>query len=516
MTLRKGTLPSRDRLRSLRPRFSRIDAFGVKQLKRKTPKIPRVQMPFLSRRALSILRLKPFDVSTSGGRSSERYRRAALTTVASSVARVIALTTSLISVPLTFRYLGAERYGIWIILTSVIAVMGFADLGIGNGLINAISEAYGKDDRRLAREYLTSALVLMLGIAAFFVLAGIVVFPFLPWVRLFNVRSAVTAAEGAKAFLVLFCWFVLNIPLDVVTRAQSGLQRGYSSQIVSALGNIASLLGLLLVIALRGSLAWLVFASTFGVILATLLNGWILFRGHPWLLPSWHAYRTRSAQKILKLGVLFFVLQCANAIGFTSDNIVVAQVLGTASVAIYAVPQRLFTIVAMVFNMALAPLWPAYGEAIARGDVAWVRRVFAGSVAVSLAISIPISTLFVLCGPWILKVAMGKSLHVPLSLLVGLAVWSVIFSVGSAMSSLLNGVGPTRLQVTVAGVASIANLALSIFLTRRLGVIGVCLGSIITQLMFTYPIFFLLVRDLFGKMDQVRLESIEQQNIVAQ
>ncbi len=46
-------------------------------------------------------------------------------------------------------------------------------------------------------------------------------------------------------------------------------------------------------------------------------------------------------------------------------------------------------------------------------------------------------------------------------------------------------------------VASHSNLILSIFLTRRLGVIGVCLGSIITQLFITFPTCIVLIRNLF-------------------
>ena len=251
------------------------------------------------RRLLSLFQLHPFDTSTAGGRSKERLRRAAMTTMAAGVARVIGLSASLISVPLTFRYLGAESYGIWMVLISIITVMGFADLGIGNGLVNAISEAYGKDDQRLAKEYISSAFVMMLGIAALLAVAGAAAYPFLPWMRLFNVKSGVVAAEGARAFLVLYCWFIVNIPLGVVGRAQSGLQQGYFSQIVAAFGSVASLLALLVVIALHGSLAWLVFASTFGAVDAIVLNGWFLFREHPWLLPSWHAYRKSSAHKIL-------------------------------------------------------------------------------------------------------------------------------------------------------------------------------------------------------------------------
>jgi len=458
-------------------------------------------------RLLSLFRLRPFDTSTEVGRSNERFRRAALTTMASVIAKAIALLTGLISVPLSFRYLGAERYGIWMVLVSFIAAMGFADLGIGNGLMNAVSEAYGKDDRPLAKEYVTSALALMLCIGAFLVVAGAVGYPFLPWQWLFNVKSEAVATEGAKAFLVLYGSFVANIPLGVITRAQAGLQKGYTSQIVSALGNILSLGAMLVAIWLHASLAWLVFASVFAGIAATVLNGWILFRQHPWLAPSRQAYRRSSANKILKLGLMFFVLQCAVAVGFTSDNIVIDQLLGAAAVAAYAVPQKLFGFVSMVVTIGITPLWPAYGEAIARGDLAWVRRVFLGSLWLTLAITIPLCTFLALAGPWILRVAVGRSMHAPMSLLVTLAVWGVVNAVSGVVSMLLNGAGIMKVQSIVAAFASLANLAVSIFLTRRLGVTGVCLGSILTQLMITLPISFVLIRSLFGRLEKTNTEN---------
>ncbi len=458
----------------------------------------------------TVVRLKPGEVETSGGRSRERYRRMALTTMASLVSRSINLLASLVSIPLTFHYLGAERYGLWMVLISLISVMGFADLGIGIGVMNAIAEAHGKDNHELAREYVSSALVLMSGIAATLAVAGSIAYPFVPWLRLLNVGSNLVAAEGAKAFLVLFCWFVLNIPLGVVTRIQSGLQQGYWSQAVGAAGNIVSLLALLLAIRLRGTLPWLVFASTVGVILATVFNGWLLFRTHPWLTPSRRAYRVSSAHKILKLGLMFFVLQVAIAIGFASDNIVITQILGAAAVAVYAVPQKLFLLVAQLVSMAITPLWPAYGEAIARGDVAWVRRVFWGSVRVTMALTVPLCTSLAIAGPWILRVAMGRSLHVPMSLLAALALWGMISAASAPVSMLLNGGGILKVQAIVAVIASPCNLALSILLTRRFGVIGVCLGSIITQLLITFPAYFFVVRDLLRNMAKPNGEGVPQ------
>jgi O-antigen/teichoic acid export membrane protein len=454
------------------------------------------------KRLQSLFRLRAFDTSTAGGRSKERFRRAAMTAIFTGMARVIGLLATLITVPLTYSYLGPERYGLWMVLISIISVMGFADLGIGNGLMNAVSEAYGKDDRSLAKEYVTSAFVMMLGIAAILTAAGAAGYSFVPWMRLFNVTSGAVAAEGARAFLVLFCWFVLSIPLGVVTRTQAGLQQGYFPQIVGAFGSIVSLLALLLVIALHGSLALLVLASTFGAVAATVLNGWLLFREHPWLLPSWHAYRRSSADKILKLGLLFFVLQCAFAVSYSSDNIVIAQVMGAAAVAIYAVPQKLFSIATVGVSMGLDPLWPAYGEALARGDTAWVRRVFFASLRITLAISVPLCAFLVLAAPWILRVAVGKSLNAPISLLVTLAVWGVVASVSGVTSMLLNGAGIMKEQAIVSAFASLSNLALSIIFTRRLGVMGVCLGSIVTQLLITLPVCFFLIRLLFQRLEQ--------------
>src|SRR5436190_24204717 len=98
------------------------------------------------RKALSVLSFRAFDASTAEGRSMERYRRAALATFAAFGARGIQILTSIVTVPLTLHYLGLERYGMWMTISSTIAMFTFADLGIGNGLLNAIADAHGRRD----------------------------------------------------------------------------------------------------------------------------------------------------------------------------------------------------------------------------------------------------------------------------------------------------------------------------------------------------------------------------------
>jgi hypothetical protein len=81
------------------------------------------------KKIISVIRFKPFDTSTESGRSKERYRRVVLTAGSSFINKGVTAVTGLISVPLTVHYLGAERYGLWMTISSTIAFLTFADLG---------------------------------------------------------------------------------------------------------------------------------------------------------------------------------------------------------------------------------------------------------------------------------------------------------------------------------------------------------------------------------------------------
>src|ERR1043166_7111587 len=82
------------------------------------------------RQIRSVIRFQPFDTSTTEGSSKERYRRIALTSATSILSKAVSLLTMLVSVPLTVNYLGPERFGLWMTISSVIAFLVFADFGI--------------------------------------------------------------------------------------------------------------------------------------------------------------------------------------------------------------------------------------------------------------------------------------------------------------------------------------------------------------------------------------------------
>jgi O-antigen/teichoic acid export membrane protein len=451
-----------------------------------------------AKQVLSVARFRSFDLSTLEGRSKERYRRAFLTITASGLSRAVSISVGLISVPLTLKYLGTERYGLWMTISSVIAILGFSDLGINNGLINGISRAYGKDDRELARQYVSSAFFLLTTIAIAIGIVFAAVYRWIPWGSLFRVQSTQALVEAGPAVAIFIGCFLLNIPVGIANRVQAGYQDGFSANLWSSLGSVLCLISLLLVIHFRGSLPYLVLAMAGAPVLALLLNGAVLFAiQRPWLLPSWSCVTTGASKDLWRLGVLFFTLQLAVAISFSSDNLVLARILGPTAVAQYAIPCKLFGLVSTMTSFVVSPLWPAYGEALARQDHLWIRKALFRSLTFAAGGSISLGTVLVTFGGRIIHAWVGSTIHADPLLMRGLGIWSVVMAVSMAVAVFYNGLSIIRFQLLVVPLASVTNIALSVHLTHRIGIPGVVYGSVLSQIfIFLIPSAFYIRRYL--------------------
>ena len=465
---------------------------------RRAPLRPRVT------RWRRFLRVRAFDTTTLEGRSAERYRRIAWSTLLATVARVVGVATSFISVPLVIGYLGSERYGMWITMSSLVAALGPLDLGIGLGLLTLVSDAHGRDDRAAARRAISTAAAMLMLIAAVSAVVFALAFPVIPWVHVFNVVSPTAVSEAGPASAALFAAFALGLPLGLVGQVQLAYQSGYISSAWAIVGNLGSLVALVLVIHLRGSLPALVIALTGVGLVAAALNGWFLFRRQrPWLMPRWREVRLATGRSLLGTGGLFLVLQLAGLAGYQLDNLVVAQILGASEVQEYAVPAKLFALAPMLLSFALTPLWPAYRESLARGDGAWVRRTLRRSVVLAAALNIPSSIVLVALAPWLLQLWVGSAVHPTPLLLIGLGTWAMMNTLNGPFAMLLNGANVIGFQAACATGMAIANVTISILLVQRIGVSGAVWGSVVAQVVFVLLPDLWYVRRLLRRLPAV-------------
>lgn len=452
------------------------------------------------------------DVGSDSSHSWERYRRATFTAAAALAARGLNLVTTLVMVPLTLGYLGAERYGMWMTISSLIALLSLTDLGIGNGLMNAIAHAHGTGNRQDAARKVSSALVMLALVAAFLGLAFALSYSLVPWAHLFSVTSVQAQAEAAPATAAWVACFLIGLPLSIAAQVRNGYQEGYMQHMVSILASLAAVTLLVLAIAGRQSLPVLVLAVASPPVVAAVSNsGLVFWRRYPWLRPSWRQVDVRSVVSLLRVGVLFFVLQISIALAFTSDTLITARILGPVAVAEYAVSAKLFMVPTAIVAAMFSALWPAYRESISRGDVTWARRTLTRSLRVGLLITIPSAVLLVVFGLWLIHLWVGDEVQPPFLLVLGFGVWIILNGLGTSVAMFLNGAQEIRAQAGAAIVMAIANITVSIWLAGRIGVAGVIWGTVITYGLFVLVPMTLYLPSVFRKIELQRLKSSNDQ-----
>ncbi|MBX3052995.1 MAG: oligosaccharide flippase family protein [Caldilineaceae bacterium] len=438
---------------------------------------------------ISVIRLAPFDLSTPLGRSKERLRRAALTTLSSLTARSIYVLATLISVPLSLNYLGTERYGLWMTVTSTLGLLAFADLGIGNGLVNALSEADGRDDSALAKRAVSSGFFMLLAIALFLLSIFLVAYPFIPWERVFNVTSDTAIFESGPVALVVVVCFLLNMPLGVVLRVQWGYQEAFVNFAWQIAGTVFGLAGVLIAIYVRAPLPWLVLAISGMPTLAALANSFVQFGFiRPWLRPSFSQLDWRYARGLLGVGFWFVLIQLMALIGTATDNLVIAQFLGAGAVAGYAVTQKIYWSLVLGQHFT-GVFWPAFGEAVARSDYAWARRILKRLLMISTGLGVVVALPLLIFGQEIIRIWAGPDVVPSIGLLAGFSMWMLLISYASAITPFLNSTTPMlRGQAKYYSITALVSVILKIVLVPYWNVEGVIWATVIAySVLFVVP-----------------------------
>jgi len=440
-------------------------------------------------------------------RGKKRLKRVALNSLAAMANKVSNMLVLLISVPVTVKYLGAERFGLWLTIGSLLTFLNFADLGMGYGIQNSVSEADGKEDMKTAREYISSGLFMLLCVVLSFAILFLLFDQFVSWARFFNVntRQAIEEARPtARAFAVCFA---ISMPIAIVNRVQLGFQQGFLNNLWLCFGNILGLAGLLLCVHLQAGLPWLVLSVTGAPIVATLLNAAVYFGVmNVSMRPRWALVKFDRCRSLFRIGLKFLYLQVMFALGYCLDNLIIARTLGTADVATYSVCVRMFAVIPMLVSTVYGSLWPAYSEAYARGDMEWLRKTLSASIRTGLISTAVAAFLLALFAQPLIALWLKGRLSIPTSLIWGMAVWTVLDSLRHSLMNFLNGINRLRFQAYVLTVYVFSSILFKFLLAKQYGLHGILWSGIVTYFFF----FFIpalvyarrIIHDLHIKMYQ--------------
>lgn len=420
---------------------------------------------------------------TAAGRARQRYRRVswgALSNFASSAAGMLLMV---LTVHWALPYLGAERFGIWATFASFVAMLSFMDLGVGNALVNRVALVSATGEAANLRSVISGGVGWLVLLGCTIILLLTIASALVPWHLVFQLPNPAAGDEAREAAIAFSVVFGLHLVSSGLLKILAGQQRSHEAHVVTTTSTLLAC----------GSTAWAtqnqigiagLLIAGFGVqTVAGLFVAPVLWRRGQLHLSAVAAGMRAERSVLLTTGSLFLALQIASMIGWGSDSVLLASLSGTAEVAVFAIAQRLFQFVSRPAALINAPLWAAYADAHAHGDRAFLKMTLKRSLLFSFGMGACLASALLLCGHWLIAHWTDGTIKISTTLLVLMAMWTVLEICGSALSIYLNGTGIVREQVLVAAAFCAMALPLKIFGAIEAGAVGLMLATISSYLL---------------------------------
>lgn len=425
---------------------------------------------------LDIFRLTPFSVETESGRVKERYRLAMIAAATNLFYKIALMVVMVVSVRMTIPYLGVDRYGIWVTISGLAGLLNFLDLGVGNALINRVAEvAPSPNNKSLCNAVsggLTALGAISISIGGFFYLLVLLI----PWNELLRISDEKIYLETFQTIKIFSILFAINIFADGISKVFYGLQRVYEANVFRIVGAFVSLFCIWYAIQMGGGMPSLLIASMSGAILANFALMAVLILRQQFSFNNLFGNARGELPHLIKSGGLFFFLQIGVTVLGGVDNLIIANYIGAAMVAMYSVVQKLFQFSTQPCLMINNGLWPAYANAKKHGDRRFILQTFKRSIIYTLTISGVLGLVLVFFGGLIISHWTHGDLVVPYTLLAAYYIWSTIDTTSNAFGMYLNGLSLLKPQVGGLVTLIALGLPLKIYLLSQFGIESMLIG----------------------------------------
>lgn len=340
------------------------------------------------------------DLDLTDSHRRHRERRARHTIVASLASRCVNYGARLVIIPLSIRLLGADQYGLWLAVGSVVAWLGLSDLGLSSGLLNTVAGDLAEEAPGLTRQHIST------GIVSYAFLSLVVMALLIPashWggiESLLGVTGNPSMTRDAR-LLVMICafFYAASFSAHGVNTICQALQEGYLGAYSQITGNVIGLVALAVLYWKGGTLIQFAVVMAVPPLLASAgLAVYLFWYEHPELRPRWRLWNRRSFRSLIGFGGPLFAVQVANLAILYSSNLLIADRLGPKEVARYAVPYSLFVVAAGACSTLADPYLAAFVEASKRGDWNWVRQTAIRMLMITVTLMATANAFFLVAG----------------------------------------------------------------------------------------------------------------------
>jgi O-antigen/teichoic acid export membrane protein len=382
--------------------------------------------------------------------------------------------------PFVVHHLGNVAYGVWVLTNSSIAYMGLLDLGMRGAVTHFVAKHHALGEHLESSRAVSLALGFRLLIGLTVIIASLILAVMAP--KIFRIPADLWSATRWAMILT-----GLNLSLTLISGVFGGVLTGLQRfAVVSSLAITQTLLG-------AGGTVWLL-SSGHGIVSLALLQLAmsvlfgilaivLCFRIYPELQIN-RRFLTRATFKSLwGYSFYLFVIAATGQVIYYTDNLVVGAFLSAEAVTFFAIGGRFIEYLGQLGSSLAQTFMPVASNLAAKNRADQLRRLLIQGTRAALFVSLPIAWALFFRSTTFIGLWMGQQYAQPSGRVLRiLLLSSVAISANRVGGNIVLGLGKHRPFAMWQTCEAVANLALSIYLVRKIGIIGVAWGTVVPSL----------------------------------
>jgi len=384
--------------------------------------------------------------------------------------------------PFLVHTLGDTKYGIWTVAVAFTGYMNLMDIGLGSAVNKYVARYAGLKDQDKIDQIISTALVL-------FLVMGLVIILISP-VMANLVVGILSLDETLKDVVYLLIIIVsFDVAIFVVRGLFKGVFGGYQSyttiNVILLLSAIYKAAMFYVFLSYGYDLISMAAISITANVLSLLAFYLLLRKFHPEVTISLKFSNKSSAGKILNFSKFTFLTMLANQVIYYSDAFVIGYFMSTAAITYYSIPWTLAEYAKKISRSISQTYAPAVSETDARDDIEKIHLLYLSGSRYMMITSNLLSVGMIVLGGAFIAIWMGPKYRELCEAVLAILFINLYFQGPQQISySFLQGLGRQKAYSYVTVVVSVCNLALSIILVQKWGIVGVALAAAIPQVLF--------------------------------
>jgi hypothetical protein len=385
---------------------------------------------------------------------------------------------NIISIPILIRLVGLETYGLWILVTSFIAIVGLAEAGLSVATTVFIARDLGNEDQEGILQTITFTFGGMLILAT--LASGML------WISSPSLVNLFPKLDTKDYELAIKAWQLGSIVVwaRLLQQVLVGISQAYQQyKIINLINTIQVFISN---IALLG-IAWLGQDIATMMVSQAIISVLILlfYAGDAWrlILPlrPRFIWSTQKAQAIFQYSFMTWLISIGTTAFGQGDRLIVGAILGTKTLGLYSSITTVASQINSLSAIAVQPLLPTLSNLkTKKNDSKTIENTVKKSLQLNFNVACVVAFAIILLSPLILKLIVGSSQIDFKTSVLSLQVISLIYTLYSINASgyyILFSLGELKILFLVISIGSILSLTLISIGAKYYGLFGACIGN---------------------------------------